>query len=383
MWMPLRSAKMYGLHLGVPAAGLVSEMDAGLEQLAHRDGRHGAWDLLVRLASARLMARGPATVMSRGRAAPRGEQRACVVRGDGRVRCPCCARRLPWACRGRAESSTRAGQAAPDQRPAIGRLSRSRASTVAPSDPHASGRTRPMPTAGGRFLAAPWEVPTGSWSERSHAWPHGGNAADGPGAALVTMCHLVGGLEARGIRSLTTVEGRGGAASRRQRACRRVRERAVDEVDAPRANGDAPAVRPANRRTSTARLRGRDAPPYARSTDSSGAPNPGRPASGPRRRRASAAGSGRARRCPAPSARPGRCAPRSSSRAPPDGARPPPRRRRRRGAAGSGGRRMAPHGSTASDFAPTSRGIAPVTSGHRQPAFAAERRLRRRRTRTT
>ena len=41
MWIPLRSAKMYGLHLGVPAAGLVAEVDAGLEQLAHRDGGHG------------------------------------------------------------------------------------------------------------------------------------------------------------------------------------------------------------------------------------------------------------------------------------------------------------------------------------------------------
>ena len=46
MWMPLRSAKMYGLHPGVPAAGLVSEVDAGLEQLAHGDGRHGGVDLL-------------------------------------------------------------------------------------------------------------------------------------------------------------------------------------------------------------------------------------------------------------------------------------------------------------------------------------------------
>ena len=28
-------------HLGVPAAGLVAEVDSGLEQLPHRDGRHG------------------------------------------------------------------------------------------------------------------------------------------------------------------------------------------------------------------------------------------------------------------------------------------------------------------------------------------------------
>ena len=34
------------LHLRVPAAGLVSEVDAGLEELAHRDGRHGGVDLL-------------------------------------------------------------------------------------------------------------------------------------------------------------------------------------------------------------------------------------------------------------------------------------------------------------------------------------------------
>ena len=30
------------LHLGVPAAGLVAEVDSGLEQLPHRNGRHGA-----------------------------------------------------------------------------------------------------------------------------------------------------------------------------------------------------------------------------------------------------------------------------------------------------------------------------------------------------
>ena len=41
MWIPLRSAKMNGLHLGVPAPGLVAEVDAGLEQLPHRNGRHG------------------------------------------------------------------------------------------------------------------------------------------------------------------------------------------------------------------------------------------------------------------------------------------------------------------------------------------------------
>src|SRR5439155_26977008 len=28
-------------HLGIPAAGLVAEMDPGLEQLPHRNGRHG------------------------------------------------------------------------------------------------------------------------------------------------------------------------------------------------------------------------------------------------------------------------------------------------------------------------------------------------------
>ena len=42
-------------HLGVPAARLVAEVDAGLQQLAHRDGRHGAGDLLGRVVtSARL-----------------------------------------------------------------------------------------------------------------------------------------------------------------------------------------------------------------------------------------------------------------------------------------------------------------------------------------
>ena len=30
------------LHLGIPAAGLVAEVDSGLEQLPHRNGRHGA-----------------------------------------------------------------------------------------------------------------------------------------------------------------------------------------------------------------------------------------------------------------------------------------------------------------------------------------------------
>ena len=41
MWIPLRSAKMNGFIFGIPAAGLVAEVDSGLEQLPHRNGRHG------------------------------------------------------------------------------------------------------------------------------------------------------------------------------------------------------------------------------------------------------------------------------------------------------------------------------------------------------
>ena len=40
MWIPLRSAKMNGLHLGIPATGLVAEVDPGLQELSHRNGRH-------------------------------------------------------------------------------------------------------------------------------------------------------------------------------------------------------------------------------------------------------------------------------------------------------------------------------------------------------
>ena len=71
MWMPLRSVKMYGLHLGVPAAGLVSEVDTGLEQLAHRDGRHceppavGSSADPESGAGRRVLGRGPAPSRSR------------------------------------------------------------------------------------------------------------------------------------------------------------------------------------------------------------------------------------------------------------------------------------------------------------------------------
>ena len=36
--MPLRAPKMYSFIFGIPAAGLVAEVGAGLEQLFQRDG---------------------------------------------------------------------------------------------------------------------------------------------------------------------------------------------------------------------------------------------------------------------------------------------------------------------------------------------------------
>ena len=38
--MPLRAPKMIGAHLGVPAAGLVTEVDAGFQHLLHADVSH-------------------------------------------------------------------------------------------------------------------------------------------------------------------------------------------------------------------------------------------------------------------------------------------------------------------------------------------------------
>src|SRR4029078_11802628 len=46
-----------GLHLGVPAPGLMAEVDSGFEQLPHRNGRHGG-DLLSVHSSADLVAGG-------------------------------------------------------------------------------------------------------------------------------------------------------------------------------------------------------------------------------------------------------------------------------------------------------------------------------------
>ena len=51
-------------HLGIPAAGLVAEVDSGLEQLPHRDGRHG------RLTSWWLFRRGPSSGSRLGRHRP-------------------------------------------------------------------------------------------------------------------------------------------------------------------------------------------------------------------------------------------------------------------------------------------------------------------------
>ena len=73
MWIPLRSAKMNGRHLGVPAAGLVAEVDSGFQQLPHRDGRHGG-DLLSVRSSADPVAGGrwPGALQARpGRNGPR------------------------------------------------------------------------------------------------------------------------------------------------------------------------------------------------------------------------------------------------------------------------------------------------------------------------
>ena len=64
------------LHLGVPAASLVSEVDTGLKQLAHRDRTAWGVDLLCGSSSASLVIRRPATMT--GRAAPlRGAARVC------------------------------------------------------------------------------------------------------------------------------------------------------------------------------------------------------------------------------------------------------------------------------------------------------------------
>ena len=68
-------------HLGIPAACLVAEVDSGLEQLPHRNGRHGE-DLLVRLCSAAdLVAGRPASgAVASLPAPPRSERSACDLR---------------------------------------------------------------------------------------------------------------------------------------------------------------------------------------------------------------------------------------------------------------------------------------------------------------
>ena len=40
MWILPRAPKMYGAMLGIPVAGLVAEMDAGFQHLAHGDLGH-------------------------------------------------------------------------------------------------------------------------------------------------------------------------------------------------------------------------------------------------------------------------------------------------------------------------------------------------------
>ena len=40
MWILPRAPKMYGRHLGIPVTGLVAEMDAGFQHLAHGDLGH-------------------------------------------------------------------------------------------------------------------------------------------------------------------------------------------------------------------------------------------------------------------------------------------------------------------------------------------------------
>ncbi len=95
MWIPLRSAKMYALHLWVPAPRLVAEVDTGLEQLAHGDGRHGRRDLLgFGLSSACLVICRPSR---RERRAPDREQHACVMTS----------RTTPTALSDRAQSTPR------------------------------------------------------------------------------------------------------------------------------------------------------------------------------------------------------------------------------------------------------------------------------------
>ena len=54
MWTPLRSPKMYGFILRVPAVGLVAEVRSGLEQLLHGDdsGRHRSFSFRLCLGGA-------------------------------------------------------------------------------------------------------------------------------------------------------------------------------------------------------------------------------------------------------------------------------------------------------------------------------------------
>ena len=77
---PVALGEDVGLHLRVPAAGLVAEVDTGLEQLAHGNGRH-VRDLLSVL---------PPRTSSPGAgglcalpAPSRSERSACVLRAGG------------------------------------------------------------------------------------------------------------------------------------------------------------------------------------------------------------------------------------------------------------------------------------------------------------
>jgi hypothetical protein len=71
---PIALGEDEGAHLGIPAPSLMSEVDTGLKELAHRSGRHGAWTSCAVLTSARLVIRGPGRDL-RLPAPPRGTTR--------------------------------------------------------------------------------------------------------------------------------------------------------------------------------------------------------------------------------------------------------------------------------------------------------------------
>ena len=78
---PVALGEDEGLHLRVPAAGLVAEVDTGLEQLAHGNGRH-VRDLLSVLSSADLVAGGRWAVRPAD-TVPVGTVRVCAPRRSG------------------------------------------------------------------------------------------------------------------------------------------------------------------------------------------------------------------------------------------------------------------------------------------------------------